>query len=242
MRADVWKNREVAKAFLEERSVHIPDRHRQLEVIAHVLRFTRTDLRRIVDLGAGDGIILATVLDLFPQTAGVALDFSPAMLEKARERLAQFGDRASIVEADLGSPAWRDKVSGTFDAILSGFAIHHLSHERKRALYREIYQLLSGGGVFVNLEHVSSPTPRVEEMFNEAMTNHLFTCRRQRGEDVTLEAVHKDFLERPDRAANILAPVEEQCQWLREIGFADVDCFWKYFELAVFGGFRPSRR
>jgi len=38
-------------------------------------------------------------------------------------------------------------------------------------------------------------------------------------------------LERPGRAANILASVEEQCRWLRDIGFQDVDCFWKYFEL-----------
>ena len=45
-------------------------------------------------------------------------------------------------------------------------------------------------------------------------------------------------LERPGRAANILASVEEQCRWLHEIGFQDVDCFWKYFELAIFGGFR----
>ena len=238
MRADVWKNREVAKAFLDERSVLIPDRSRQFEVIARVMRFARTDLRHILDLGTGDGIILATVLDLFSEASGVALDFSSAMLEKARERLAKFGGRALTVEADLGSPAWRDKASGTFDAVLSGFAIHHLSHERKRALYREIYQLMSGGGVFINLEHVSSPTPRVEEMFNEAMIDHLFMSRRERGEDVTPEKVRSDFMERPDRAANILGPVEEQCQWLREIGFVDVDCFWKYFELAVFGGFR----
>jgi hypothetical protein len=55
---------------------------------------------------------------------------------------------------------------------------------------------------------------------------------------VTREEVLKEFLERPDRAANILASVEEQCQWLREIGFREVDCFWKYFELAIFGGMR----
>ena len=121
-------------------------------------------------------------------------------------------------------------------------AIHHLPDKRKRKLYEEIYDLLSEGGVFLNLEHVSSPTPLVEEMFNAAMVEHLYMCRRERGEDVTPEKVSRDFLERPDRAANILAPVEVQCNWLREIGFVDVDCFWKYFELAMFGGFRRSSR
>lgn len=236
--ADIWKNRQVAAAFLDERSVLIPDRQRQFEVMLRVVGFARAPLRRILDLGAGDAVILATLLEAFPLATGVALDFSPLMLEQARERLAKFGHRATTAAADLGSLAWRAIVQGPFDAVLSGFAIHHLPHERKRALYREIYDLLSDGGIFLNLEHVASPTPRVEEIFNEAMSEHLYLSRRERGEEVTPEQVRRDFLERPDRAANILAPVEEQCQWLREIGFVDVDCFWKCFELAIFGGFR----
>jgi hypothetical protein len=167
------------------------------------------------------------------------------MLEQARTRFVKFGGRAKTVEADLRSPAWLQAVvelcslvSGCFDAILSGLAIHHLPHDRKRELYREIFTLLSDGGLFLNLEHVSSPTPRGEEISNDAMTEHLYLRRRERGEEVTPEQVRRDFLERPDRAANILASVEEQCGWLRDIGFQDVDCFWKYFELAIFGGFR----
>jgi hypothetical protein len=178
------------------------------------------------------------------------------MLEQARTRFVKFGGRAKTVEADLRSPAWlqavvelctpsplplspqRERGRGEGDAILSGLAIHHLPHERKRELYREIFALLSDGGVFLNLEHVASPTPRGEEISNDAMTEHLYLRRRERGEEVTPEQVRRDFLERPDRAANILASVEEQCGWLRDIGFQDVDCFWKYFELAIFGGFR----
>lgn len=239
MKAEIWKNQEVAAAFLDQHSLHIPDRARQLEVMLQVMQFARKELRRILDLGTGDAILLAPALEIFPKATGVALDFSPLMLEKARVRLAKFGRRATTVEADLGSAAWRDAVEGPFDAVLSGFAIHHLPHKRKRKLYREIYDLLSDGGLFLNVEHVSSPTPRVEDMFNTAMAGHLFRCRSERGEDVTPEKVRQDFLERPDRAANILAPVELQCRWLRGIGFVDVDCFWKYFELAILGGFRP---
>ena len=75
-------------------------------------------------------------------------------------------------------------------------------------------------------------------MFNDAMTEHLYLRRKEKGEAVTQEQVRTAFLERPDRAANILAPAEDQCRWLREIGFQHVDCFWKYFELAIFGGMR----
>ena len=103
-------------------------------------------------------------------------------------------------------------------------------------LYQEIFDLLSPGGVFLNCEHVASATPRVEQLFDDAMSEHLYLRRKEKGEDVTLEQVRREWMERPDRAANILAPLEDQCRWLREIGFQDVDCFWKYFELAIFGG------
>jgi len=236
MPAEIWKRRDVAARFLNEQSLSIPDRPRQLEVLLRVLSASSRPLHRVLDLGTGDGLLLATVLDAYPDTDGIGLDFSPHMLEQARQRLSSFGTRVQILEADLQTPAWQQAVSGPFDAIVSGFAIHHLTHGRKRALYREIYDLLSPGGQFLNTEHVSSPTPQVERLFDEAMTDQLYSRRRERGENVTREEVFRQFQERPDRAANILAPVEEQCQWLRELGFRDVDCFRKYFELAVFGG------
>jgi hypothetical protein len=46
----------------------------------------------------------------------------------------------------------------------------------------------------------------------------------------------------PDKKENILAPGEEQCRWLRLIGFADVDCFLRVFELALFGGRKAAHR
>jgi tRNA (cmo5U34)-methyltransferase len=240
MAAEVWKQRDVAAAFLSERSLLIPDRKRQLDVLLRLLRFASREPMRVLDLGAGDALLLATVLEAFPRASGVAVDFSPLMLEQARERLGKLAGRAQTVEADLQLPGWRNGLDGPFDAVISGFAIHHLVDERKRALYQEIFDVLAPGGLFVNSEHVASATPWGEELFNDAMAQHLHERRRERGEAVSKEEVRREFLERPDRAANILAPVEQQCQWLRAVGFEDVDCFWKYFELAIFGGKRPS--
>jgi len=236
MPAEIWKDPEVAKAFLTERSLLIPDRQRQVEVLLRVIRFHRPAPGRVLDLGTGDGIFLTTLLEAFPTASGVAVDFSPLMLEQARQKLAKFGQRAAVVEADLQTPAWKNSLTGPFDGIVSGFAIHHLPDERKRELYREIYGLLGQNGVFLNAEHVASASPAIEQIFNDAMSEHLYQRRREKGENVTLEDVRRDYVQRLDGPANILALVEDQCRWLREIGFRDVDCFWKYFELAIFGG------
>src|SRR5271157_5075152 len=100
MPAEIWKDREVAKAFLDERSLLIPDRPRQLEVLLRVVRYHCLQPGRILDLGAGDAILLAALLEAFPNASGVAVDFSPLMLEQTRHRLTGFGKRAKIVEAD----------------------------------------------------------------------------------------------------------------------------------------------
>jgi cyclopropane fatty-acyl-phospholipid synthase-like methyltransferase len=238
MPAEVWKREDVAAAFLDERSALIPDRPRQLEVLLRLLRLGGRPIEQVLDLGCGDGLLLATILQAFPDARGTAVDFSPLMLEHARQRLTVFGSRVQIVEADLGTPAWQKGVQGSFDGVVSGFAIHHLPDKRKYSLYHEVYHLLSIGGMFLNCEHVASASPRLEKVFDVAMSEHLWQKRRERGEDVTQQQVYHEFLSRPDRAANILASVEDQCRWLREIGFHDVDCFWKYFELAIFGGTR----
>ena len=40
----------------------------------------------------------------------------------------------------------------------------------------------------------------------------------------------------------LLDPVEAQVGWLREIGFEQADCYLKWWELAVFGGVKPTGR
>jgi tRNA (cmo5U34)-methyltransferase len=238
MAGGTWKRDDVAAGYLSERSHFIPDRARQLEVLVRVVRSAKRLPTRILDLGAGDGVLLECFLEAFPEATGVAVDFSPVMVEKSRERLSKFGARVIVAAADLSSPDWLEGVDSLFDAVVSGLAIHHLTDDRKLTLYREIFELLNPGGTFLNSEHVASRGSWGQEMYDDAVSEHLWRRRQEQGEAVSFEEVRTEYVSRLDRADNILALVEDQCEWLRGIGFRDVDCFWKYFELAIFGGRR----
>lgn len=166
---------------------------------------------RILDLGAGDGRLLALLRVDRPASAGVAVDLSEPMLKRARER---FGDQpVELLRHDLAEPL---PDLGRFDAVVSSFAIHHLEDERKRSLYGQAFELLEPGGVFANLEHVASPTARLHRRYYE-------TLARLGGPDW-------------EDPSNRLVDVETQLRWLREIGFEDVDCYWKWLEMALLIG------
>ena len=198
---------------------HVRDYMERADLISHrgegeaaLLEFIPAGTRRILDLGTGDGRLLALVRSAHPDTDAVALDFSPAMLDAARKRFG--GDsRVSIADHNMDSSL---PSLGSFDAVISSFAIHHLVHERKRALYREVFGMLNREGVFCNLEHVSSPSARLHEEF----------------------LLRIGFTVETEDPSNKLLDFETQLGWLRQIGFAEVDCQWKWRELALLVGVR----
>jgi SAM-dependent methyltransferase len=206
-----WSTVEHALYYLS-RADEIPHR---TEGEAAFIEQLPAKTRRVLDLGTGDGRLLGLVKLARPGCAGVALDFSPTMLEKVCERFA--GDESvRVVEHDLGKPL--PDLGGTFDTVVSCYAIHHLEDRRKRELYEEVFGLLEPGGVHYNLEHVSSPTARLHERFLGAL----------------------GLAPNEEDPSNRLLDVETQLRWLREIGFVDVDCHWKWLELALFGGVKPG--
>jgi ubiquinone/menaquinone biosynthesis C-methylase UbiE len=207
---NLWDSAAHALEYLA-RADSIPQR---TEGEAEMIEWLPLGTLHVLDLGSGDGRLLGLVKLARPESTAVALDFSDTMLDRLRDRFGR--DRTVRVLAhDLTQPL-PDSL-GSFDAVVSSFAIHHVPHPRKRALYQEVFRLLRPGGVFCNLEHVSSPTP----------------------------GLHEQFLARlgvapPDEdPSNKLLDVETQLAWLREIGFTDVDCHWKWRELALMAGMKP---
>jgi len=206
---NLWTSADHALSYLA-RMDRIPHRTEGEGVLLdHVPR----SVGRILDLGTGDGRLLALLKLDRPQATSVALDFSEIMLAAVRSRFAA-DPTVQIVAHNLEAPL---PDVGQFDAIVSSFAIHHLSHDRKRTLYQEIWDRLEPGGIFCNLEHVASPTPRLHRQFMLAI-----------GYDPS-----------QDDPSNQLLDGETQLQWLRDMGFEDVDCYWKWLEMALLIGIKP---
>ena len=166
-------------------------------------------VERVLDLGCGDGKLAAVVLEARPEVAqAVGLDRSAPMLDLARRRFAN-EPRARLVEHDLEQPL---PALGAFDVIVSGFAIHHLAHERKRSLLGEVVGALRPGGVFANLEVVRCATEELQQEF----------YRR---------------IERPTGdPEDVLAEIEPQLTWMRDAGLAQVDCQWRWRGFALLVG------
>jgi SAM-dependent methyltransferase len=205
---NLWSSAEHALEYLR-RADSIPHR---VEGEATLLEFMPAAPRRILDLGSGGGRLLSLVKAARPHASFVALDFSPAMLETLKKLFAS-ESAITVVAHDLENPM---PALGEFDAIVSSFAIHHVPHLRKRSLYAEIFELLSPGGVFLNLEHVASPTPHLHAEFLKAIAMGT------------------------EDPSNKLLSLKTQLTWLRELGFQDVDCHWKWRELALLAGQKPS--
>ena len=208
---NLWTSTAHALDYLA-RADSIPHR---TEGEATLLEALPLRVARVLDLGSGDGRLLSLVKLARPDAGAVALDFSEAMIAKLHERFASTPS-VIVIRHDMDLPL--PESLGAFDAVVSSFAIHHLVHTRKRALYEEIHRHLTSGGVFCNLEHVSSAT--------DALHQHFLRCLSVRpGEE---------------DPSNKLLDLETQLAWLREIGFVNVDCLWKWRELALLTATKPT--
>ncbi len=205
---NLWTEAAHARSYLDRRA-SLPWKDTAYE---HLLEFVSAAPRRVLDLGTGDGLVAARIVESRPDAEVVACDFSAEMLSRARARFVGV-TAVTVVEHDLDDPlpnSW-----GTFDAVVSAFAIHHVVDARKRGLYGEVFDRLEPGGVFCNLEHVASATVPLHEEF--------------------LRVIGAE-----EDPSNKLASVDAQLEWLRDVGFHDVDCHYKWREVALLAGVKPA--
>jgi tRNA (cmo5U34)-methyltransferase len=203
----------------------VPDYDRFYGAVIDVLSLSERPPRRVLDLGAGTGLLSAAVLAAFPDVSLELLDGSEAMLTEAEQRLGDAVDAVHV--ADMAGPL----PQGPFDAIVSALAIHHLDDADKRRLFSCAEQALVAGGVFINADQVAGPTGELTEIYTATWERE---CRALGATDDELEAAYGRM--RYDRCAD----VESQLAWMREAGLTAADCVYKSWRQAVLVGFKEA--
>jgi tRNA (cmo5U34)-methyltransferase len=187
-------------------------------VVEALARATAGDVRRVLDLGAGTGLLSAVVADGFPKAEIELLDASEPMLAQAQRRLGDVVSAVHVSDMSAQLPA------GPFDAVVSALAIHHLEHADQRALMGRIHDVLRPGGVFANAEQVDAPTPELTALYAQRWAED---CRALGATEAEIDGARERM--RHDRCTD----VEAQLAWLRDAGFPTADCTYKSWRFAV---------
>jgi tRNA (cmo5U34)-methyltransferase len=188
-----------------------------------VLALREGPIERVLDLGAGTGLMSAAVLARYPHAQLVLLDGAAEMLEQACANLP--ADSISTVVADL-----REELpAGPFDAVVSALAIHHLEHPAKRELFARVHAALRPGGAFVNAEHVGGPTPWLERAYRTLWRG---ACAAAGASKEEIESAVGRM--QMDRSCDVTT----QLEWMGAAGLRNCDCFFKHLHFAVLAGWR----
>ena len=181
---------------------------------------------RVLDLGAGTGLLSAMVAERFPRSRVTLVDLSVEMLRVARRRLAGEPGRFQFRTMDYARKPL-PRTDGGYDLVVSALSIHHLTHGDKKELFEKVHRSLAVGGYFVNADQIAGDTPEEDERYGE------WWLRRVREAGVSEEDLAAALLRmRADRNATL----GEQMGWLEEAGFGSVGCRYKDHRFSVYGG------
>lgn len=237
-----WGAQDKVDYFVEKSELIIPNRKEQLDFLVDLFPWQWDEPIQVLDLGAGYGAVAETVLHRYYQATVTCVDGSEAMMRHARPRLAKYGQQVQLLLRDLADPAWHAGLTGPFHAAVSAIALHHLTDARKQQLCREVFDLLLPGGLFLNDDVVQAP-PFFEEHFASLADRAIQeTEKQQTGVLRPIEEIRAERAARmrPAGQRSHIAPLSAHLDWWRAAGFTSVDCYWKFLNLAIFGGVKPS--
>jgi SAM-dependent methyltransferase len=231
--------------FVDVANVYVPMRDEQLRTLIALIPAMPEETFALVELGAGSGTLARAILQAFPHCSYVALDGSAVMREQLARTLAPFGPRVAVRDFELDAPDWRDALPTPLRCVVSSLTIHHLFADGKRHLYADLAARLEPGGALLIADLVQPGVRRAAAIFARQWDD---AARAQslalRGDLSGYERFQADkwnsYAMDPDGADEIDHPSRlfEQLLWLRDAGFARVDCFWMLAGHAIYGGYR----
>lgn len=181
--------------------------------------------KRILDLGAGTGILTSFWYRQFPRSEYILVDIAEEMLGVAKERFKGL-DNISYRVMDY----IRELPKEDFDIIISALSIHHLENEQKQALFTRIYEKLPSKGMFVNYDQFCAETPLMDEWVNTYWENQMMQSGLS-NEEIKLWKERRKL----DREIS----VEKEMEMLKKSGFDVRECIFSYQKFSVIVAIKP---
>src|SRR3569833_1197259 len=186
-----------------------------------------THAKSVLDIGAGTGLFSQFIYEANPHLQFTLVDVSSQMLEIARERFGR-EDNIEFIELDFS----KEPLPGKYDLVISALAIHHLEDIDKAKLYKNVFDVLNDGGLFINADQVAGKTMLFDSLYKYYWRETV--SRSGLDHEALVQAFERTKLDK-------FASLDDQLKWLEKAGFADVDCIYKNLNFVVFGGFKDEK-
>ncbi|MQA07889.1 MAG: methyltransferase domain-containing protein [Pseudonocardiaceae bacterium] len=243
----------LIESWERQQDAYVNHRAERFGIILDALGYARPELRTVLDIGGGLGSFSKLILERFPRSKVLTLDYDPAMLELARHNLRDYGDRSAIIEANLLDPAWPDALGDEKpDAIVSSTALHWLPTGKLIALYKRLATVLGQGGVFFNADHLSHSAPgsffhtvstaddtRQQQLaFAEEVPNWDGWWEQFRAVDGFVDLIAERDRRFSDAPENLETTPTLHTEALHVAGFTETGTLWQYFDDHIIYGIR----
>ncbi len=235
--AYAFNSSDIIATYDLDMDVWHPNRKHMASIAREILPFDHSENIRILDLGVGTGYLTYKIIEMFPNSSVIAIDAAEMMIDKAKIRLKDQLRQVTFKTTTFQELPNKVKDVAGLDAVVSAFALHHLQREEKLELFKYVHSILKPDGCFINCDIFNAV-----DAANEALYRRLLyqgTQERSRSlkqEEKSLDYIASEYTSKEKRDGDNPLSITEETQLLTEAGFRRVDCFWKEYREAVYGG------
>jgi len=188
-----------------------------------LITLLKTDDFKVLDLGAGTGLVTSLISQHYPRAEFTLYDLSNTMLEEARMRFLNCNTKVEYVAKDYSS----EPINGQYDLIISALSIHHLTDAEKEALFQKIFLSLNNNGLFINADQVFGETASIENIYRDVW---MMQVRKKGVTDSSLASALDRMKE------DKMSTLSKQLTWLKKAKFKEVNCWYKSYSFVVYSG------
>lgn len=204
----------------------VPFYKESFDILISIILQSEIEPKRILEVGVGTGNLTDRLLKSFPDSSILGIDLVDKYLLQAKQKLEIYQDRICLEVKDINEFEFNEN----YDLVVSSYVFHHIENSTQNSIYENIFKHLNSNGMFINADFIDSSSLYFSNVFDKLRIQYM------RNQGVNETSIKSDYIEH--RKLEIPMPLEEQMQFLTQIGFKDVECFWKYLNLAVFGGIK----